>query len=74
MKIEKQYITIEELSEMLSVKKGTLYDWVHNKKIPHSKLGSKNLRGKGTLRFKISDIEAWLKSKTYKVKRRVDGL
>jgi excisionase family DNA binding protein len=37
-------VTITELSEQLSISKGTLYNWVHLKRIPYVKAG-------GCLRF-----------------------
>jgi len=32
-------LTIEETSKMLNIKVGTLYVWVHQKKIPFVKIG-----------------------------------
>jgi len=74
MKIEQQYMTVKELSRMINIKPATVYDWVHKGKIPYSKLGSKNLRDKGSLRFKISEIKTWLKKMEYMPKPGVDGL
>ena len=46
-------ITIENLSELLKVKKSTLYSWVHNGTIPFYKLN-------GLLRFDMAEIEDWV--------------
>ena len=51
---------INQLAEMLNVKKKTIYDWVHKDLIPYVKLGR-------LLRFDPNDIEQWIK------KRRVKG-
>ncbi len=49
-------LTIDELAEVLSAKKSTIYQWVHLGLIPHMKVGR-------LLRFKEGDIEKWLSSK-----------
>ena len=54
---------ISQLSEMLNVKKKTIYDWVHKRQIPYIKLGH-------LLRFDPNDIEKWLKSRRQKAKYR----
>jgi len=46
-----------ELSEYLKVKSQTIYNWVAQAKIPHTKIGD-------VLRFKKSDIDNWLRKKT----------
>jgi excisionase family DNA binding protein len=50
----KRYIGIRELSEYLSMPKGTLYVWVCHKRIPYVKMGK-------LLRFDLQEIENWLK-------------
>ncbi|MCX5814013.1 MAG: helix-turn-helix domain-containing protein [Proteobacteria bacterium] len=52
--MEKGFLTIEEVSQYLSVKISTLYARVSE--IPHYKVGS-------LLRFKKEDIDAWMESK-----------
>ncbi len=47
-------ITIEELSDLLKVKKSTLYSWVHYGTIPFYKLN-------GLLRFEMDEIMEWVK-------------
>jgi len=49
-------LTIDELAEVLSLKKSTIYQWVHLGLIPHMKVGR-------LLRFRERDIEKWLSSK-----------
>lgn len=49
-------MTIEQLSELISVKKKTIYDWTHKGLIPYKKLGR-------LLRFDLNTIEQWLNSK-----------
>ncbi len=48
-------ITIKEVSEFLSVKKSTLYSWVHNGSIPFHKLN-------GLVRFDMNELESWVKA------------
>jgi len=42
-------LDINQVAEFLQIKRSTLYDWVHRRKIQYVKIG-------GTLRFKKSDI------------------
>jgi excisionase family DNA binding protein len=51
--------SVSEIAEILGVKACTVYSWIHTKQIPHYKVGS-------LVKFRINDIEAWLKD------RRVD--
>lgn len=46
-------LSIEELSNYLSIKSKTLYAKVESGQIPHYKIGR-------LVRFKVSEIEAWL--------------
>jgi excisionase family DNA binding protein len=46
-------LTIDDLSEILQVKKATIYSWCHMKKLPHIKVG-------GSTRFREKDIMQWL--------------
>ena len=59
----KRLLTIDQVAEVLSVKKSTVYQWVHQELIPYIKLGS-------LLRFEEQDIEKWIISK--KVKPRLN--
>ena len=52
-------LTIDELAVILTIKKSTIYQWVHLGLIPHAKVGR-------LLRFKEGDIEKWLTSRQVK--------
>lgn len=52
-------LNIEGLSQLLNVKKSTIYDWVHKDLIPHYKLNR-------LVRFREEEIIEWLKAKNYK--------
>ncbi len=47
-------IDIDELSKRLSIAKGTLYNWVSQRRLPHSKVGR-------CLRFDVEEIEEFLR-------------
>lgn len=49
-------LTIDELAEVLSAKKSTIYQWVHQGLIPYIKVGR-------LLRFREEDIQKWLISR-----------
>jgi excisionase family DNA binding protein len=51
-------LTIDELSEWLSIEKSTIYAWTSKKIIPHIKLGKK------ILRFRVNEILDWLSKKS----------
>ena len=55
-KIEKQWISIEELSEYLGISAVTIRFWIRSGKyIPAVRIGRQ-------WRFRISDIDEWIKS------------
>lgn len=55
-KIEKQWISIEELSEYLGIGAVTIRFWIRSgKDIPAVRIGRQ-------WRFRISDIDEWIKS------------
>ena len=54
-------LDIREVSEMLGVKKATIYSWTSQNKIPHVKL-SKRL-----LKFREKEIKDWITEKTFSV-------
>ncbi len=56
--MEREYFTITELAERLSLKVKAIYDLVYTKRIPYTKVGNR-------LRFQKELIDSWLKSKTY---------
>ena len=50
---------IDELAHYLRLRKQTIYNWLHQKKISGIKIG-------GVWRFNKKDVDNWLKSKYYK--------
>lgn len=50
----KKLLKIDEVADLLQVKKTTIYSLVHQKRIPYIKISHK------ILRFRQSEIEAWL--------------
>jgi len=52
-------LTVKQLGELMEISESTLYEWTHSGFIPHYKLP------KG-VRFKISEIELWLKKRKRK--------
>ena len=50
----KNLLTYTETAQLLAVPKGTLYAWVHERKIPYIRLA------KRTVRFERAQILAWL--------------
>lgn len=48
-----ELLTVKETAEILRIKIGTLYTWVHHKKILYVKIGR-------NLCFKYEDIEAFI--------------
>jgi len=54
-------LTIEQLAEILQIKKSTIYAWTFAKKIPHLKIG-------GALRFREREIVKWIDSQVEEVK------
>jgi excisionase family DNA binding protein len=49
-------IDVDELADYLKLKKQTIYNWLHQRKISGIKVG-------GVWRFDRKDIDAWLKSR-----------
>ena len=60
-------LTPDEVAELLSVRKSTIYQWTHQGFIPHIKLGK-------FVRFKEGDVAKWVKRKTNngRIIRRID--
>ena len=48
------FLTIDDVADLLKVRKSTLYSWTHQNQIPHLKVGR-------LVRFRRDAIEAWLK-------------
>ena len=51
-------LDISQLSEIINIKKKTIYDWTHKGLIPYVKVGR-------LLRFDLNDIERWLKRNSH---------
>jgi len=49
-------LTIDQLAEILQVKKSTIYSWTFSRKIPYVKIN-------GALRFKEKAITTWIDSR-----------
>ena len=56
-------LTIDELTSVLSVKKSTIYQWIHLRLIPYMKVGR-------FVRFREKDIQRWLTSREVKPTHR----
>lgn len=52
----KRLIDIEELADYLKLKKQTIYNWLHQRKISGIKVG-------GVWRFDPKEIDSWIKSR-----------
>jgi len=59
-----QLLTIDQVSELLQIPKGSLYNLVNEDKIPYIKIG-------GRLRFKKSSIEKWIDGNEHKMQKPV---
>lgn len=57
--IEKRYVGVRELTEYLSIPKGSLYVMVCEKRIPYLKIGRR-------LKFDLKAIDGWLENKRIK--------
>lgn len=57
-------LTIKDICELLQVSPVLAYKWVHYNYVPHLKIGSCS-------RFRISEIERWLKVKEKRGRKRL---
>ena len=55
-------LTIDQVSEILQVKKATIYSWTFTHKIPFVKVN-------GALRFRESEISQWVNSQVEEVRK-----
>jgi excisionase family DNA binding protein len=55
-------LTIDQVSEILQVKKATIYSWTFTKKIPFLKVN-------GALRFREKAISTWIDEREEEAKR-----
>ncbi|MFH1614491.1 MAG: helix-turn-helix domain-containing protein [Planctomycetota bacterium] len=49
-----RWVSIDEISEHLGVKKDTIYKWVAKKKMPAHKVGR-------LLKFQIKEVDRWIR-------------
>lgn len=56
--VKTQYLTIEEVAELLNQKQSTIRYWVQTKKIPYTKIGR-------SIRFNASNLHRWIESNNY---------
>jgi len=61
-----EMLDYNQLAEEFNIKKGTLHCWVHQHKIPHVRLGPRFVR------FRRSEIEAWMREKDVPARCRED--
>ncbi len=52
-KLNKRLLSVEELAQYLNLRKQTIYNWLHNKKITGIKIGK-------VWRFEKEEIDKWL--------------
>ncbi|MFC2165615.1 helix-turn-helix domain-containing protein [Acidobacteriota bacterium] len=64
-----KFLKPKEICEWIGIEMTTLYSWTSNDLIPHYKIG-KNLR------FNVSKVERWLKSKErgISISNRLEGI
>ena len=60
----KAMLTYKEAAKVLGVPVGTLYSWVHLKKVPHVRLSSRFVR------FDADRLQEWMAAQTVEVNRR----
>jgi DNA-binding transcriptional MerR regulator len=59
--MDKEYYTTKELSEKLSITISTLEYWRSVRRSQKRELGPPFVRIEGSVRYKISDVDNWLK-------------
>jgi len=57
--IQKRLINADEASQMIDVRRDTLYRWVSQRRIPYVKVGR-------STKFDVEQIEEWIKERTVK--------
>lgn len=53
--IEDRWLSVEEISAYLGIKKDTVYKWIDKKNIPAHKVGR-------LWKFKINEVDDWVRS------------
>ena len=62
-KSKSSFLSVGELSAILQVREGTIYQWASDERVPSYKVG-------GRLRFDWGEIQEWLKEGRDQQKRR----
>jgi excisionase family DNA binding protein len=62
VKLMEKLLNINQLSELLQVKKSTVYSWVHTGRIPYVKVN-------GALRFKEGAIYNWIENQSAEINK-----
>jgi excisionase family DNA binding protein len=57
LKGDRTMLSYAEVASLLGVPVGTVYGWVHNRAIPHVRLGPR------LVRFARADVDAWLEQR-----------
>jgi len=60
--MEKRYLNIDEVSDYIGLSKNTIYSWVWQKRIPHTKFGR-------LVKFDRRAIERWAEKKSVNEQR-----
>jgi excisionase family DNA binding protein len=66
---QERYLTINEVSQYLNVKRSTLYSWVKSGEMPHYRLNR-------MVRFRKADIDTWMenhRSESTEKSKKVSG-
>lgn len=61
-KSEDRWLSVDEISDYLGVKRDTVYKWIERKKMPAHKVGS-------LWKFRKEEIDAWVRSGEARDKR-----
>ena len=52
--MEERWLSVEEISQHLGIKKDTVYKWVRNRNMPSHKVGR-------LLKFQAKEIDEWIR-------------
>ena len=56
--IKKEYLTVDDVSKILSISRHTVYSWIYQGNIPYVKINN-------TYRFRKDKFHSWLKRRSY---------
>lgn len=66
MATEERWVSVEEVAVHLGVAKDTVYRWIEERELPAHRVGR-------LLRFKLSEIDEWVRQDSRKEKRLKSG-